>query len=65
MTEAKVQCSNCSWYNHETKTCLNEELSNLKYEYTGGTDDFRDYFNKKDGVKYVGAKYKCELFLVV
>ena len=65
MTEAKVECSNCSWYNSETKVCLNEELNNLKYEYTSGTDDFRDYFNKKDSVNYVGAKFKCSLFLVV
>jgi hypothetical protein len=65
MTEAKVQCSKCSWYNNDQGTCLNEELQNLEYKYSSGTDDFMDYHNKKDSVSYVGAKFKCELFLVV
>lgn len=65
MTEVKVQCSNCSWYDSSTKTCSNSELNNLKYEYSSNTDDFMDYFYKKDGVNYVGAKFKCKLFLTV
>jgi hypothetical protein len=65
MNTTKQQCSTCSWYNKESGVCGNEELNNLKYTYSNGTDNFKDYWNKMDNLNYVGSAFRCELYLVV
>jgi len=65
MNEVTVQCSNCSWYNKEQGTCMNETNQDTKLPWCAGSTDFKDYSFKQNGSVVVGKYYKCDLFLSV